>query len=352
MTSGASVGGSGRDPNRGAEPPELETDTLITSNDTALPTVYDCLHSMGSATAVAIGSRIGSDRQVVHGNLDRLVAGGLAARHTDATYRLVRPTLDPTVVQSLTELGSSLRRDLCALAVDEEPIVVDDARTALDLSASNARKILNDLADDGYLTKREGTGGRGLVTYRVTGAGERELAALDDPTEYLGRDGRRVGHYAGGIEATAFRTAYEIEDVHVLARLGSATVDELLAETSKAEKATRRRLDRLVERGLLETARRRARNAYRPTPQTRTMIDAVRRVGDERRRRYWKRTVPDACRDRLDEPFFPEGLFRVLSDAFAEATPGLADELLTAWKDRGLVYGNRRQGFHFSDGEP
>lgn len=81
------------------------------------------------------------------------------------------------------------------------------------------------------------------------------------------------------------------------------------------------------------------------------MIDAVRTVGDERRRLAWKRTVPDACRDRLREPFFPEDLYAVVSTAFHEATPGLADELLTEWKHAGLVAGNRRQGFRF-DGDP
>lgn len=64
-------------------------------------------------------------------------------------------------------------------------LVVEDARRALDLSAANARTVLNALADDGYLSKRSGAREGGHIAYRVTEAGERELGGIDDPDEYL-----------------------------------------------------------------------------------------------------------------------------------------------------------------------
>lgn len=335
-------------PSADADVRELDVAPLLTNNDTVLPAVYDVLYRTGTPTAVAIASRIGSSRQVVHANLDRLETAGLAATLDDSTYRLVTPAPDPAVVQSLAGLGSRLRKELCAFAVDEGVVHVGDVRAAFDRSASNARKVLNDLADDGYLYKQSGGGGEGLLTYSATETGRRELRRLEDPTAYRDRSGESVAHHADGIEGTAFRTAYEVEDVHVVAEAGSATVDELLAATEKSETATRRRLDRLVDRGLLEVRRREARNVYRPAPRTRAMIGTLRDLADERRRRAWRETVPDGVREALPEPFYPEDLYELLATELHEASPSLADEYVAGWKDADLVEGNRIQGFRFA----
>lgn len=330
-------------------PRELVVEPLLTNNATVLPEVYECLYAAETATAVDVTSGVGTSRQVVHANLGRLVDAGLATRDDDSTYRLVRPALAPAVVQSLTELGSPLRRDLCGYAVDERTIAVRDVRDRFDLSAANARKILNALADDGFLSKRSGDAEGGLLTYEVTTAGARALEALDDPRVYLGRDGDSVAHHASGIEGTAFHTAYEVEDVYVIAQSGETTVDELLAATEKSATATRRRLDRLVDRGLLEESRREGRNTYRPAPRTGRTVEAVRTLEDERRRRAWKLAPPDRLRDRLPDPFFPEDLYRVLSTFFHETPPSLVNEYVRAWKDAGLVAGNRQRGLRFTD---
>lgn len=336
------------DPEEGstaARPGPLDVGPLISNNPSALPEVYEAVHSARTAAPAEIGARTGRDRQVVHANLDRLVAAGLVAERTDSTYRPVEPALAPAVVQSLAELGSTLRWELCAFAVDEGDLVVEDVREAFDLSSSNARKLLNALADAGYLAKRSGARDGSRVTYRITEAGERALVELEDPAQYLDHDGETVEHYATGIEGTAFRTAYEVEDAALVARLGPVTVGGLLAETDKEEKSTRRRLARLADRGLLEETRRRGHNEYRPTPRTRRMVDAVRDLENERRLWAWERTVPPACRERLPDPFFPDDVFEAFSALLDDASPDLADRYVSRWKSAGLVEGNRHEGF-------
>lgn len=330
-----------------ASPPPLDSRTLITHNETVLPEVYAPIHATRTAAPTAISSTTGLARQVVHRNLKRLVDAGAVARHDPATYRLIEPALAPTVVQSLSEVGSPLRLDLCGVAVDHDRIVVDEARRAIDLSESNARKILNALAADGYLAKRESRQDEGVLVYRITAQGARALRALEDPAAFCGRDGETVQHHPTGIEGTAFRTAYEVEDAYLIAQRGGTTVADLLAEMDKAEKATRRRLARLTERGLLEETRRRETNVYRPTPRTRTMISGVRECEDDRRLQAWTTEIPDACLKRVPEPFFPEHVFEVFLTLLHDASPELADEYITTWKAAGLIEGNRNSGFRF-----
>jgi len=325
----------GPDDDRPADHREsLDVEPLTPNNASALPEVYEVVHGGRTMTVAEIRARTGRDRQVVHGNLDRLVRAGLV-EGSASTFRLVEPALAPSVVRSVAELGSPLRWDLRAFALDEGELVVEDARRALDLSAANTRTVLNALADDGYLSKRSGAREGGRIGYRVTEAGERELGEIDDPDEYLDRGGETVEHYVNGIEGTAFRPPYGIEDVALVARRGPLTVAGLLAETDRAEKSTRRRLSRLAERGLLEETRRRAHNEYRPTPRTRRMVAAVRDGEDE----------------RLPEPFLPADVFRVSASLLHDASPDLADRYVSEWKSAGFVEGSRHERFRFVHGE-
>lgn len=328
-------------------PAQLTVEALITNNDTFLPEVYAHVHSAHAASPSDISAALQCDRQTVHRNLERLLSAGLVDEESETRYSLVEPALPPTVVQSVAELGSSLRLDLCEFAVDQRTIVVDDARRTSEMSGANLRKTLNALSDDGYLAKRSSRQDEGLLIYRVTDRGARELAMLDDPSEYLGRDGSSVSHYANGIEETAFRTAYEIEDAYVISQREECTIAELLAETNKEEKSTRRRLTRLTERGLLDVTRREAQNLYRPTPRTRQMVTEIRSLEDERRLRTWTETAPPILRDTLPDWFFPEELFQALETELHDADSGLADQYISTWKQAGLVEGNRHRGFRF-----
>jgi len=324
---------------------QLTVDALITNNDTFLPEVYAHVYSSETASPTDISTALQCDRQTVHRNLQRLVSAGLVDREDETNYSLVEPSLFPTVVQSVAELGSSLRLELCEFAVDEGAVVVDDTTRAFEMSSANLRKTLNALADDGYLAKRSSRQAEGLLTYHVTDRGTSELDGLDDPTEYLEKDGSSVVHYPNGIEGTAFRTAYEIEDAYVVSGREECTIAELLEETNKEEKSTRQRLKRLTERGLLEATRREAQNLYRPSPRTRQLVTEVRSLEDERRLQAWTETIPPALRDALPDRFFPEELFRALDTELHDADSGLADRHISTWKQAGLIEGNRHRGF-------
>ncbi len=328
-------------------PEQLTVEALITNNDTFLPEVYAYIHSSHSASPTDISTALQCDRQTVHRNLERLVSAGLVDRENETKYSLIEPAPLPTVVQSLAELGSSLRLDLCEFAVDEGTLLVDDVRQAFEMSSANLRKTLNALSDDGFLAKRSGQQDEGLLTYRVTDQGTRELDSLDNPTGYLGKDGSSVSHYANGIEDTSFRTAYEIEDAYVISQRGECTIAELLTETDKEEKSTRRRLTRLAERGLLDVTRREAQNLYRPTPRTRQMVTEIRTLKDERRLQTWRETIPPTLRDSLPDWFFPEELFHAFEAELHDANSGLADQYISTWKQAGLIEGNRHRGFRF-----
>lgn len=324
--------------------PDLITSPLITHNQTALPEVYGVVYATHTTTPPDIVSTTGLSRQAVHTNLNRLAKAGLIG-HEDSTYCLVEPALPPTVVQSLAELGSDLRLDVCTVVVDRHSITVTQLQEVIDRSESNTRKILNALAEDDYLTKRESPYDEGRLIYRVTEDGTRALDSLADPTEYCGRAGTSVTHHSSGIEGTAFRTAYEIEDTYRIAKLETATVSEVLADTDKEEKATRRRLDQLVQRGFLSKTHRREKNVYRPTPRTQTMIEAIRTCEDKRRLTKWQHQIPEACLQRLPDPFFPTDLYEVLADLLHDPAAGLADEYIQAWKTVGFIDGNRGTGF-------
>lgn len=331
----------------GPSTPPPDIDPLITQNKTVLPEVYEHVYLAQMVEPTAISTKTGLNRQVVHKNLRRLVDAGLVRQQGVNTYQLAEPTLEPTVVQSLSELGSPLRWAICAFAVDQGKLVVTDLQRAFDVAPSNARNILNALAENGYLAKRESARANGVLVYHVTDEGTRALQTLENPTAYLGREGETVQHYANGIEGTPFRTAYGIEDVYIISQHGGATVNELLTEIDKAEKATRRRLNRLTERNVLEKTRRRERNTYSPTPRTRAMIEAVRGLEDDRRLQAWKTRIPEACVKQVPEPFFPKHIFEVFSKLLHRTSPELADEYITIWKAAGLVKGNRSRGFRF-----
>lgn len=322
----------------------LDTSALITHNNTALPEVYDAVYSTRTTTPPEISSSVKLSRQVVHQNLERLVDAGLVRRE-ESTYHLIEPTLRPTVVQSLSELGSLLRLELCTVAVDRERLTVADARGAVDRSTSNTRKILNALADDGYLGKRASLPDEGHLVYQLTEHGTHALESLEEPTRFCDRDGATVTYHSTGIEGTAFRTAYEIEDAYLIARHGGATVIDLLAGTDKEEKAMRRRLNDLAQRDLLTKTRRRTQNVYRRTPRTRTMVESVRACEDDRRLHEWSDRIPDGCREGLLEPFFPTHLFDIFSTLLHDPQPDLADEYIKKWKAAGLIDGNRHSGF-------
>lgn len=326
---------------------ELSVEALITNNDTDLPEVYAQIYTAGTASPTEIRTALQCDRQTVHRNLDRLVDAGVIVQEETTAYSPLEPAPAPTVVQSLAELGSSLRLELCSFAVNEGALVVEDARKAFEMSSSNLRKTLNALAADGYLAKRSGRQDEGLLAYRVTDRGSEALATLDDPGEYRNRDGTAISHYTNGIEGSPFRTAYEIEDVSIIAQREECTVAELLAATEKDEKATRRRLDRLAKRGLLDVTQRQARNLYRPTPRTQQMISEIRSLEDERRLQLWEASIPATLRDTLPNWFFPEELFRAFEAELNEPRSGLADEYISTWKRAGLIEGNRHRGFRF-----
>lgn len=322
---------------------------LVSRKPSALPEIYEYVVDAVRATPSEIQEAVNVSKSVAHSNLGTLLDVGLVGKVERGVYRPSTVTLDPSVVSALGELRSARQFEICEFAARKSDLDVPTVGDRLGMSHSNVRNVVLRLEDSGFLIARREPFENSRKRYRLAEKGVRNLAALD-VEEYRGWNWKETVAHETGIEATAFRTAYEVEDAHYL----SKTDDEFLhpkriaSAFGKNVKKTQLRFSKMAERGLLECDAEDQKMIFDATAKTRRLFDELELYRLSKRHALGLYSV--ATNGSLSAAFTMDELYAALVGRGAEVTIGELDGARDALKRAGLLEGNPLTGYTFSIG--
>lgn len=344
-----SVSGETSEPATGGGDP-FDPATLVSRKPSALPAIYAYVVDRERATPLAIREALGVSKSVVHSNLETLRQVALVERPDRGVYAPATISLDPDTVQALGELRSRQQLEFCRFASRAVDLDVSDVADRTGMAPSNVRNAARRLEASGFISVHREPFEKSRTRYRLSEAGARALASVD-VDRYLCRDGRRTVAHETGIEGTAFRTAYEVEDAHHLSETEAEWLhpERVASALEKDAKQTQRRFTKMADRGLLERTTERKKLVFNPTERTTTLFDELElyRIS----MRYGLDLYSVATDDAVPAGFSNDDLYSALVGNGEDVSVREIASARTALKRAGLLRGNPATGYSFTVGQ-
>lgn len=323
---------------------------LVSRKPSSLPTIYEYVYTAGTATPREIESQLDGSPTVVQPNLSTLIDLGLIERIEHGVYGPAAIPIDPASVHALGELRSEMQYEICRIASEGGEFDVSTMNERAGSTKSNVRAAVTRLADLGFLDLRREAHRNSYKRYRLSDHGKQSLAGID-VERYRGWDGRETVAHETGIEGTAFRTAYEVEDAHYLATVDATWVHPERVATSlgKEESKTRHRFASMAERGLFDVSAEREKIVFLSTTRTRALFDdlALYTIA----RAYELDLYSVANDERLVDAFSIEDLYSVLARRGSNPSVSDLNRAKTDLGAAGVLDGDRLTGYYFTIGD-
>jgi DNA-binding MarR family transcriptional regulator/ribosomal protein S25 len=327
----------------------FESAELVSKKPSALPRIYEYVVDAGRVTPREIQEGTNVSKSVAHSNLGTLRDVGLVQKVERGVYQPSPVSLEPAAVHALGELRSTRQFQICEAAAQASDLEVRTVADHLGMTHSNVRNAVLRLEESGFLAVRREPFENSRERYRLTDEGARALAALD-VEEYRGWDWRETVAHETGIEGTAFRTAYEVEDANYLADAGDGWIhpQRVASSLGKNVKKTQLRFSKMAERGLLERDADDRKMVFDATGKTRRLFDELELYRLSIQRGLDLYSV--ATNGSLSAQFTMDELYAALVGGGAEVTIGELDGARDAVKRAGLLEGNPLTGYSFTIG--
>jgi DNA-binding MarR family transcriptional regulator len=319
---------------------------LISKRPSSVPTIYEAIVDGDGISPKEIGARIDASQSVVYTNVRTLLDHGLIAKVERGIYRPADIALDSAVLSNLGDLRSTRQYELCRVASEYAELDAATIADRLEMSRSNGRKTAQYLESGGFLSTRRVAYSRSRERFRLTVEADRALRTLEID-RYLGRDRRASVAHESGIEGTAFRTPYEVEDAHYLTAAEGTWFHpcSVARALDKNEKKTRVRFSKMAERGLLERTEEEHKLLFAATEKTRSMVAELDLYAISRQRDLDLYGV--AKEQRVPGRFTIDDLYSALASNGGSVTVCEVHNARDALKRAGLLVGDRLSGYSF-----
>lgn len=323
--------------------------SLVSRKPSALPDIYEYIVVAERATPRAIREELAVSRSVVHSNVGLLCEVGLVERIERGVYQPATISLDPSSVRALGALRSKRQFEICELAAGGAELDVSAVGNQLEMSPSNVRNAVARLEEGGFLEVRREPFEKSRKEYRLTEVGERALRSLD-VEEYRGWNWQETVAHETGIEGTAFRTAYEVEDARYLFENDDEWLhpERIASALGKNARKAQHRFSKMAERGLLDCNAEEQKLIFSGTRKTRLLFDELELYRLSLQHALDLYSI--ATNGSLSTPFTIDELYSTLVGEGTDVTIGDLDGARDALKRAGLLHGNPHAGYSFTIG--
>lgn len=327
--------------------PEFDVTVLVTKKPSSVPAIYQFIIEQSPITPKSVREELGVSKSVTFSALDKLQRLGLVEQIGYGEYQLADIALHSETVWRLGELRSKRQFDFCRFAAQAGRFDVADLRIEFGGHRSTLRRIAVQLRDKQFLEQEEESFEKSPRAYRLTKAAEHALGRIN--VEYhLGRDGRYVSPHTTGIGDTEFRTSYEIEDAHHIARSNREWVEpeELAQQLDKNHKKTLSRLAAMEDRGLLESKPLREKMVFEANLKTQSLIHDLHLFAFSKEHQLDLYGV--AKQSDAEAGLTLDKVYSTLQKAGYQTTPKRLAAVLNELKRAELIEGNSRTGYRFA----
>lgn len=320
--------------------------SLVSKKPSSVPAIYEYSFEHPPTSPQEIQQSLNVSKSVTFSALDKLRRLELITRQKRGEYEPADITLDPPTVHELGQLRSQKQLEICRFAHYVDTFVASDLAREFDGSRSTLRQTAVHLRDKQFLHQRWEPFGKSPQAFQVTEQAERALSVVE-VEDYLGRDGLHVSPHTSGIEGTAFRTAYEIEDAHYITQVDRPWVrpEEISSALDKNRKKTQRRLADMTDRGLLASKALREKMVFGETEKTASLMRDLRLYTVSKLHELDVYSI--AKQTQPNELMTLDDLYSSLNAGECSLTPQTLASAIEDLKRADLIEGNSMSGYRF-----